>query len=171
MDNKESHSPLYGDGTHFYQVFILTLAVFLGFVHTGYAGDVLIRFIRTGHLSLYNLLSIGQSILIGIILVIGGFYFLHLSCKVLKKNLSGKENWETKFLDAKNKKRYEVGGFLFGFLIIYTIIFSISNGGIHRYELILHKPLETVVIPLIVAGISIVLIYKSIKYDMTKHNR
>ena len=42
LDRNYKKGPLYGDGSRFYQILILSLAVCLGFAHVGYAADRLL---------------------------------------------------------------------------------------------------------------------------------
>ena len=166
LDKGSNRVPLYGDGSRFYQLFILAIGICLGFVHIVYAGDILIRLLQNGHSPFAPIFSTVQSLFIGVILVLYGFYFLKLSCKVLKKNFEQSGRSEKEYLNAKNKKRKTVSGIFFVFTVCYCIAFSLVHGCLYRWELICMKPLQTIVIPLILAFIASILLYKSVKYEM-----
>ena len=67
------------------------------------------------------------TLLVGLILIVVGFYYLQLSTKILWENMKiagyGKEDFEV----ARNKKRKYVGYITFGFTLGHGLVFSLMH--------------------------------------------
>lgn len=167
LDRNYKKGPLYGDGSRFYQILILSTAVCLGFAHVGYAADRLLLNIYRGQFFTHLSFNIVQSILVGLILIVVGFYYLQLSTKILWENMKiagyGKEDFEV----ARNKKRKYVGYITFGFTLGHGLVFSLMHFHTTRILLIIREPFQALLVPLGLAIYSIVLIYRSIKFEQT----
>ena len=168
LDRGSYREILYGDASKFHQVFILSLAICIGFTHVGYAADLLIQIIRRGGIHSPMGYSIIQSIAVGAILVVIGFYYLQISCRIMKENFSRKGKSKEEYLQARCRKKQQVGTTLLVFTMGYCILTSILHWNEIRWKFIAMRPFQSVIIPICIATIALVLLYQSSVQNIPK---